>query len=121
MTATYPAIPSMPPIVCTLWCEDQDGHPDSVLREDQTCWGPDAYVDLSLEPVGRDEYGVYPPKLGARAYRQWPGKTPCVYIHIEDVVIGNEPIDTALHLTAAEARQLSANLAAAADAIEPSG
>ena len=52
------------------------------------------------------------------AYRQRPGTLPCVYVRLSDVVIGKEPVDSASHLTAAEARQLAANLTAAADARE---
>jgi hypothetical protein len=84
-----PELAGLPPIVCTPWCEDQD-------------WGPAAYVDLSLEEVARGNAGVYPPRLGAMAYRQRPCTLPCVYVHLSDVVIGKEPVDSASHLTAAE-------------------
>lgn len=58
----------MPAIKCTPWCVEGDGHTDEVFREDQTCWGPDAYVELSLEPVERDKYGFIRRGSVRRAY-----------------------------------------------------
>jgi hypothetical protein len=44
-----------------------------------SCWGPRSYVDLSLEEVNRDEFDVYPPRVGVMAYRQRPTQAPfCV-------------------------------------------
>jgi hypothetical protein len=67
----------LPPITCAPWCTDGTGHPGTVFRSDQTCWGQSNYVELSLEDVLRDEYGVYTPRIGAQAYRPW-GWAPCV-------------------------------------------
>jgi hypothetical protein len=94
----------LPVIVCTPWCEDGDGHPDTVLREDQTCWGQGTYVDLSLEPA-HDEDGAYLPRIGAQAYRQWPGAAPCVYFHLDGIKVpanrgGDCPLDDSVHMTA---------------------
>lgn len=50
--------PKLPPIVCAPWCEDGDGHAREFMREDQTCWGPESYVDLSRERVTRDGPGL---------------------------------------------------------------
>jgi hypothetical protein len=109
----------MPAIVCTPWCEDGDGHPNAVFREDQTCWGQESYVDMSLEGVTRDEYGVYVPRLGAQAYRHWPGEAPCVYVHLDNIELpaNRGTLDDSLHLTAEEAISLAAALLNAARAV----
>jgi hypothetical protein len=111
---------TLPPIVCTPWCEDGDGHPDNFLREDQTCWGPSTYVDLSLEPT-KDEAGAYLPRFGAQAYRWWPGAAPCVYVHIDGIKVpakrgGDDALDD-------EAIRLATALLKAAGEIkgEPNG
>jgi hypothetical protein len=98
----------IPPVVCTPWCEDGDGHTGSLFREEQTCWGQADYVDLSRERVTRDGPDVLVPRIGARAYRQWPGESPCVYVHLEDIWVppkrgGDCLLDDQLCLTADEA------------------
>jgi hypothetical protein len=117
----------LPAIECTPWCEDGDGHPSSFLREDQTCWGPSAYVDLSLEPT-QDEAGAYLPRFGAQAYRWWPGAAPCVYFHLDGIKVpanrgGDYALDDSVHLTADEAIRLATALLKAAGEIkaEPNG
>jgi hypothetical protein len=107
----------IPPIVCAPWCVDRDGHTNAVFRGDQTCWGFDTYVDLSLEDVTREEYGVYVQRIGATPYRRW-GHTPCVYVHLADIEIPKRgTIDHALHMTAEEAMSLAAALVKAAEDI----
>lgn len=66
----------LPPIVCAPWCVDGGGQPDTLFRADQTCWGPDLYMDLSLEEVTLDSQGVWPQRLGMVAYRRG-GCTSC--------------------------------------------
>lgn len=115
------------PVMCAPWCEDGDGHANAVFREDQTCWGPATYVDLSLEPT-QDEAGAYLPRFGAQAYRWWPGAAPCVYFHIDGIKVpanrgGDCPLDDSVHLTADEAIRLATALLKAAGDIkgEPNG
>ena len=110
-----------------LRLEDGDGHANAVFREDQTCWGPATYVDLSLEPT-QDEAGAYLPRFGAQAYRWWPGAAPCVYFHIDGIKVpanrgGDCPLDDSVHLTADEAIRLATALLKAAGDIkgEPNG
>jgi hypothetical protein len=117
----------LPPVMCAPWCEDGDGHANAVFREDQTCWGPATYVDLSLEPT-QDEAGAYLPRFGAQAYRWWPGAAPCVYFHIDGIKVpanrgGDCPLDDSVHLTADEAIRLATALLKAAGDIkgEPNG
>jgi len=110
--------PPLPPVVCAPWCEHGHGHANEMFRGDQTCWGPSAYVDLSLEDIARDDRGVYPQKVGVMAYRHWR-EGPCVYVHLEDIELSNSgTIDHCLHLTSDEARALAAGLLRVADQIE---
>jgi hypothetical protein len=108
---------TLPPIVCAPWCEDADGHPDTFLREDQTCWGPATYVDLSLEPT-QDEEGAYLPRFGALAYRSWLGAVPCVYFHLDGIKVphnrGDAALDESVYMTADEAIRLATALLKAA-------
>lgn len=78
---------AIPAIACAPWCEDGDGHINEIGREDQTCWGTGTYVSLSREEVELDHYGVHEPRLGVMAYRQWPGTTPCVYLHLDGILL----------------------------------
>jgi hypothetical protein len=114
----------IPPVVCAPWCVDGDGHTNEAFRGDQTCWGYDTYVDLSLEDVTRDKYGVYVQRIGATSHRRW-GHTPCVYVHLDSIELSANrgTIDHALHLTAEEAMSLAAALVKAAEDIrgEPNG
>jgi hypothetical protein len=119
-TATTTERPKMPPIVCTPWCDEGDGHTNQFMREDQTCWGPAAYVDLSLEPVEHDSYGVHVPRIGAQAYRHWPGEVPSVCVHLDGIQVpanrgGDCPLDDSVHLTADEAVRLATALLKAAE------
>jgi len=112
---------TLPPIACTPWCEDGDGHPDTFIRDDQTCWGPATYVDLSLEPT-QDETGAYLPRIGALAYRQWPGAAPCVYFHLDGIKVpanrgGDNPLDDSVHMTADEAIRLATALLKAVEEV----
>jgi hypothetical protein len=113
--------------VCAPWCEDGDGHPDSLVRDEQTCWGPSAYVDLSLQDVTRDSSGVYVPRVGVMAYREWPAVTPIVYVHLDGIETHTggrrDTLDESVHLTAAEAIALATALLKAAGEIkgDPSG
>ena|ERR1700694_252668 len=120
MTTTERA--KLPPVVCTSWCEDNDGHTGSLFREDQTCWGPADYVELSRERVTRDGPDVCVPRIGAGAYRQWPGESPCVYVHLEDIWVppnrgGDSLLDDQLRLPADEALRLADALVNAAGLI----
>jgi hypothetical protein len=116
----------LPAIVCTPWCEYQDGHPESFSRDEQTCWGPAAYAEFSLEDVHRDRSGVYLPRIGAMAYRQWPGAAPCVTVHLDAIRVaenrgGDCLLDESLELTADEAIRLATALLKAAEDVQASG
>lgn len=112
------------PVQCAPWCKDNDGHIGQVARHDQNCWGPDHYVDLQIEkvvatPIEDDlyRYDIYTPRIGPCAYQGF-NQHPVVYLHIELPAAGTDGIDTSCKLTAAEARQLAANLIAVADEID---
>jgi hypothetical protein len=116
---TMPEPSKLPPVVCTLWCTDGDGHTDTVFPEDQHCWGRDAYVDLSLEPTVPEEL-PYVPRISAQAYRQWAGAAPCVYVHLDGIKVpfnrgGDCLLDDSVKMTADEACQLALALLKAAE------
>jgi hypothetical protein len=112
MTTTEPR-PMMPLVECTPWCKYGDGHPNQWCREDQACWSPDTYVDLSLHPVHREESGDYPEQIGVMVQRNH--ERTVVYLHLTDIKIrGPQPphdfLDHSLHLTPDEAESLAALL-----------
>jgi hypothetical protein len=118
MTTTEHAY--VPPIVCAPWCADQDRHPECLGREDQTCSGPDGYVEFSLEEPHREGSEVYVPRIGALAYRQWPGAAPCVYVYLDGIKVpfdrgGDSLLDDSVHLTADEVIRLATALLKAAE------
>ena len=41
------------PVICTPSCEDRDGHPLALFREDQICFGTPHPTPLSLENAER--------------------------------------------------------------------
>jgi hypothetical protein len=49
-TQLFPAR-GLAPIICQPWCEDNNGHPDQRLREDQCCFGREHRVPLSNAPT----------------------------------------------------------------------
>jgi hypothetical protein len=122
---TTPERPKLPPITCTPWCENNDGHTDAVFQEDQTCWGPESYVGLSRESSTLDESGAYVPRTGAQAYRHFPGEVPCIYVHLDNVQIppGRDDgiLDDQLKLTADEAIKLATALLDAAALVNRPG
>jgi hypothetical protein len=123
-TMTTTERPKMTPIVCTPWCQHNDGHTGSLVREEQTCWGPADYVELSRERATQDVPDVCVPRIGARAYRQWPGESPCVYVHLEDIWVppnrgGDCLLDDQLRLSGDEAIKLAHALITAAGLIDP--
>src|SRR5665647_3064014 len=61
MTAVAPTIPSqaderqtLPPITCTPWCTDGDGHPNEVFRADQWCRTEERATMLTRDYTYRD-------------------------------------------------------------------
>ena len=100
--------PKMPPIECTPWCHNRDGHLNDWCREDQVCWSDATFVPSSLERKHGDKYGAYPPRLGVMARRDH--EAAVVYLHLNDILIrpGSWPdlIDHRLSLTPNEADQL---------------
>lgn len=106
MTAEADLNPTLPLIECASWCVDGDGHPNEWCREDQACWGPATYVDLSLHPVHREAGGDYPEQIGVMARRNH--QQTVVYLHLQDIKIRHERVlDHSLHLTPDEAEKLA--------------
>lgn len=119
-TLDCPAPPEyVPPVECTPWCEYGDGHPTETCREDQTCWSPAAYVDLSLESASEDSDGDHHQRLGAMAYQD-AGEEPGVYLHLFGIRIYGpirwpyNYLDRGLRLTVEEADKLAVLLTDAA-------
>lgn len=116
----------IPPITCAPWCKDNDGHPSAVSRGDQNCWGPDHPVHLSIEEVHATGVGnpgdedfrweIDTPHLTPCAYRGF-NQHPLVYLHIWMPNYHRDGLDTSVHLTADEARQLAATLITVAETI----
>lgn len=108
----------VPPIECTSWCEERDGHPEEFTREGQVCWSPGTYVELSLEEVHREESGDFPQGLGVMARRIQ--QQTVVYLHLRDIKLyGPIPrpyntLDSQLTMTPDEAERLAAALLGAA-------
>jgi hypothetical protein len=98
----------IPPIQCTSWCRDGDGHIGEVFRGDQRCYSRDAYIYPSLE-YGPDGESM----IGAHACRDF-NSYPVVEVHAYGF---NPCIDATIHLTAAEAHALAQALTVAADLI----
>jgi hypothetical protein len=42
---------ALPPVTCTSWCTDGQGHQDELLREDQYCSSDDVRVEVSAMPT----------------------------------------------------------------------
>jgi hypothetical protein len=103
----------MPPVQCTPWCEEGDGHPNEAFREDQKCWSPAEYVDLSLHEAESDE--DFSQSVGVMARRNDAGTV--VYVHLRDIKQPYDGIpfpynylDMSLHLTAEEAERIAGAL-----------
>jgi hypothetical protein len=106
----------MPAIVCVPWCEDGDGHTSSLVRADQTCWGPASYVDLSLEEVIHDSSGVYVPRVGAMAWGRGTLRVrPSRRHQGAPNRGGDDALDDSVHMTADEAVRLAIALLKAAE------
>jgi hypothetical protein len=114
-----PAVGEIPPIECAPWCKYGDGHTEQLMREDQTCWGPDHYVEASTEELHAEyssrtgERVVWPTRVGACAYRAF-NEHPTVYLHVE---VPTRGVDTSIKLTAAEAWELADYLVEVAELI----
>jgi hypothetical protein len=119
----WPA-PTISPVKCTPWCTDGDGHTGATSREDQSCWGREPYVELSLEEVevnvGKEpgEYEIWPSAIGPCAYRGF-SQLPAVYLHFT-LQRHNDGglLDDSCKLTVDEARALAVALLAVADEID---
>jgi hypothetical protein len=51
-----------PPVARQAWCTDQNGHPNYLAREDQTCFSEVLRIDLALAPSINES--VYDPATG---------------------------------------------------------
>jgi hypothetical protein len=122
----YDEAAKIPPIKCTTWCRHGDGHTKELMRADQTCWGQDHYLDLTLEDVQATEleptesdrfrYSVDVPRIGSCGYRGF-NQLPCVYMHVYLPTDGDCGLDTSVKLTPEEARELAAYLVTVADEV----
>jgi hypothetical protein len=113
----------MPPVKCTPWCEDADGHPDCFFTEDQNCWSPATYVDLSLEPVQVEGKNKFPQQLGVMARRRSDGRRH-VYLHLCEIKLHGSHIpypynylDHSVNMTSDEAEALGRALLEYADLV----
>lgn len=103
----------MPPVQCTPWCDEGDGHPECGGVEDQNCWSTTKYVDFSLEPVLVEGENRFPHQIGVMARRRADGRRH-VYLHLNniknplsDTPFPYEYLDQSLTLTPAEADELA--------------
>ncbi|MDT5091244.1 MAG: hypothetical protein QOH60_607 [Mycobacterium sp.] len=92
MTTTEEKRRFLPPVQCAPWCTDGNGHVTETGRADQTCWGSDHYVALSLEETS-------------------PAHLPPVEHQYLDM-------DSSVLMTADEARRYAAQLIEVADEID---
>jgi len=116
MTAVAPTIPSqaderqtLPPITCTPWCTDGDGHPNEVFRADQWCRTEERATMLTRDYTYRDRTSEV--DTVAVSVQRDPGRFP-------EVALRHTAPDDAAYLSPAEARQVAAALIAAADVAE---
>ncbi|WP_156910472.1 hypothetical protein [Nocardia mangyaensis] len=95
-------------MICTPSCEDRDGHPLALFREDQICFGTPHPTPLSLEDAersGDQERAAY-----VETYTQrHPGGEPSVHLYAATV-----RDDMWLDLTPDEALKLAESLTAVA-------
>lgn len=112
--------PRMPAIECAPWCADHDGHLNEWCREDQVCWSPAEYIDMSLREVHVEAAGEFPQSIGVMAHQDLEGTV--VYLHLRDIQIcGGSLLDDSLHLTADEADRLADALRAQAELVRTGG
>ncbi len=106
-----------PSQTCTTWCIAEHA-------SDPACWGDGRPVNLTLEegypadalPERVDE--LDPPRLDPHPYRHDGWHREVIYLHIYRPSRNEHlDLDTNVHLTADEARQLAAHLLAVADEI----
>ena len=103
----------MPPVECTLWCDEGDGHPTCLGVEDQNCWSTTRYVEFSLEPALVEGGQRFPHQIGVMARRRADGRRH-VYLHLDNIKNPNRSIpwphnylDQSLTLTPDEADALA--------------
>ena len=100
---------TLPPITCTPWCVDGDGHPNEVFHGDQWCHTEERATMLTRDYKYPDHASEV--DTVAVSLQRDPGRLPEVALH------HTAPDDVA-YLSPAEARQVAAALIAAADVAE---
>lgn len=108
------------PRVCEPWCVDGTGHQNGAVgRSDQTCVSTSTTVELYLEEPEpqRDGRTWFAPHVSTSAIGRF-NEYPVVSLYVNALDNRHGEIDRELCLTAAEARQLAAGLARAADLID---
>ncbi|RDB49355.1 DUF6907 domain-containing protein [Tsukamurella tyrosinosolvens] len=108
------------PRVCEPWCVDGTGHQNGAVgRSDQVCVSDPTPVALYLEEPEpqRDGLTWFTPHVSTSAIGRF-NEFPAVGLYINVLDDRHGEIDRELILTAAEARQLAAGLARAADLID---
>jgi len=108
-------------VECTAWCVEGDGHKDYVFRQDQWCGGEQLKVVLGLEAgapaLPMTTIPCDAPAISVYARRRWHA-LPDVVVNVYLEARGGLGVDTDVHLTAEEARQLAEYLVATADLID---
>ena len=99
---------TLPPITCTPWCVDGDGHPNEIGREDQWCYTGDAHIPASLhDPVKMNDGTTVPGWVSVYGQAWHHGRAPEIHLGQDE--------DAGMQLTVSEARQVAAALVTAAD------
>ena len=104
--STTTEIPALPPITCTPWCEDGDGHPHEVFRQDQWCRSEEVATLMVRDYQHRD--GTSEVDLVAVSTVQFPGR-------LTEVAIRHCAAEDEAFVSPAEARAIAAALIASAD------
>jgi len=100
---------TLPPITCTPWCVDGDGHPNEVFHGDQWCHTEEQATMLTRDYRYRDNTSEI--DTVAVAVQRNPGRLP-------EVSLRHTAPDDVAYLSPAEARQVAAALIAAADLLD---
>ena len=100
---------TLPPITCTPWCMDGDGHPNEVFRADQWCRTEEQATMLTRDYKYRDHTSEV--DTVAVSVQRNPGRLP-------EVSLRHTAPDDVAYLSPAEARQVAAALIATADLLD---
>ena len=107
------AIATLPPVVCTSWCTDGTGHPDSVDSDEQFCRSSTRIVPVACGGPGERPRGILV-NLYRDAHEGVSGETRLEPPHVEVAGLDLETLRLSIH----EARALAEALAELADLAE---